>query len=152
CPDKRRSATPCHLCPRSFPQKRSRRRPAGGPTGSRLPTDQEVQMLRPVCLFILMLTSCDLLFIDNPANCVRNPNTCGQDTYCNLDTQNCETLDCTVNTGLCASTSFCDPMTRRCAVKDCSVDATLCTATQLCNLLTRQCQTRTFVIGQPDVM
>lgn len=107
-------------------------------------------MLRHHCLFALTLASCELLFVDNPGNCVRNKDACGRDTYCNLETQNCESLDCTVNTALCKSTEFCDRATLRCMTKDCVVDPLLCTATQTCELVTRQCQTRTFVLGQPD--
>lgn len=76
-------------------------------------------------LLILLLMGCDTLLGTNPNNCSRNPALCDRDSFCNAETQRCETLDCTSNTALCS-------------------------ASQDCSAATRRCQTRTFVLGQPD--
>jgi hypothetical protein len=78
-------------------------------------------------LLKLALPACDSLLLDNPANCVRNVDSCSADEFCNAETRRCETLDCTVN-------------------------AALCTAAEECVASTKRCATRTFVLGQPDAV
>ncbi len=101
-------------------------------------------------VFALCLLSCDSLFVDNPANCVRRPMACGPDEYCDVPSQSCQTLDCTLNPSLCQAGEYCSPSARRCARKDCVVDASLCQSDQRCNPSTRSCEAIAFVLGQPD--
>jgi hypothetical protein len=101
-------------------------------------------------VFALCLLSCDSLFVDNPANCVRRPQICSTEEFCDPVSQSCQSLDCTLNSPLCLSSEYCNTGTRRCTAKDCVVDATLCASDQRCNPSNRSCEAVSFVLGEPD--
>lgn len=107
-------------------------------------------MTNRLLAFALCLLSCDSLFVDNPANCVRRPQTCSTDEFCDAVSQSCQTLDCTVNTSLCQAKEYCNTAAKRCTPKDCTVEATLCGTDQRCNPSNRVCEAIALVLGEPD--
>lgn len=107
-------------------------------------------MMNRLSVFALCLLSCESLFVDNPANCMRRPQACSAEEYCDAVSQSCQSLDCTLNASLCQSSEYCNTGSRRCTPKDCQVDTTLCANDQRCNPSTRSCEAIAFVLGQPD--